>query len=112
MKTKLIAFAAAFEILTGLVLIIDPSLLGRLLLGVNLDVSGIAVGRLAGFALLGLGLAWSVRGLLAYNVLAAVFFIYLGIRGELVGPLLWPAAVIHAVIAILLARVFALNRSI
>jgi hypothetical protein len=45
-------------------------------------------------------------------VLAAVFFIYLGIRGELVGPLLWPAAVIHAVIAILLARVFALNRSI
>ncbi|MGC2129307.1 MAG: hypothetical protein WA629_04330 [Candidatus Aquilonibacter sp.] len=38
-------------------------------------------------------------------------FVYLGIRGELVGPLLWPAAVIHLAIAILLARAFALNRS-
>ena len=95
----LIAFAAAFEAVTGIVLIVDPSLLGRLLLGVNLDVSGIAVGRLAGFALLGLGLAcWpgrqaptgksAVRGLLAYNLLATIFFVYLGIQGGLVGPLL------------------------
>jgi hypothetical protein len=57
MTTKLIAFAAAFEAATGLVLIIDPSILGSLLLGVNLAVSGTAVGRLAGCALLGLGIA-------------------------------------------------------
>lgn len=92
------------------------------MLGANLDGSGIAVGRLAGFALFGLGLAcWrgserstrksAVRGLLAYNALATCLFVYLGIRGELVGPLLWPAAVIHLAIAILLARAFALNRS-
>jgi len=123
MRISLIAIAAAFEAITGLVLIVDPSLLGTLLLGSDLSVSGIAVGRLAGCALLGLGIAcWpgpeavtgkngATRGLLAYNALAAIFFVYLGVRGELVGPLLWPAAVIHGALAVLLARVLTLHRS-
>jgi hypothetical protein len=110
MRINLIAIAAAFEAVTGLVLIVDPSLLGWLLLGSDLSVSGIAVGRLAGCALLGLGISAAVRGLLAYNALAAIFFVYLGIRGELVGPLLWPAAVIHALFAVLLARATVLRR--
>ena len=42
--------------------------------------------------------------MLAYNALAAAFFAYLGIRGHWVGLLLWPAAGLHAVIAILLGR--------
>jgi hypothetical protein len=120
MNAKLIALAAAIEVATGLVLIIDPSLVASLLLKADLNVVGQAVGRVAGFGLLGLGLAcWpgrepargngAVRGLLAYNALAAIFFIYLGVRGELVGLLLWPAAVLHAALAILLARVFALQ---
>ena len=119
---KLTAFAAALEAATGLVLVIDPSLLASLLLGADLNAVGLAVGRVAGFALLALGLAcWpgpepvgrksaAARGLFAYNVLAAIFFLYLGVRGELVGLLLWPAAVLHAALASLFARIFVADK--
>jgi hypothetical protein len=75
-----------------------------------------ALGRVAGFALLGLGLAWwpdlesfgvntpALRALLTYNLLATFYLAYLGIGGRLVGTLLWPAVVIHAVLTLLLAR--------
>jgi hypothetical protein len=115
---KLIAFSAGVEAATGLVLIVDPSLVARLLLGTELSAGGEAVGRVAGFALLALGLAcWphagppsratpAVRGLLIYNILAAVFFLYVGFRREFMGLLLWPAAVLHAALGILFARIF------
>jgi hypothetical protein len=115
---KLIAVAAAIEVAAGLILIVSPPLVARLMLNADLNAAGEAIGHVAGFGLLGLGLAgWpasaqadgksaAVRGLLAYNVLGAIFFIYLGIQGTLVGMLLWPAAVLHTVLAILLARVF------
>jgi hypothetical protein len=117
MRLRLTAVAAAVEAATGVVLIINPQLVAWLLLGADLSSAGQAVGRVAGFALLALGLAcWPVpetasrksaaaRGLFAYNVLAAIFFLYLGVRGEFVGLLLWPAVAIHAALAILLARV-------
>jgi hypothetical protein len=113
---KLIALSAAIEGITGLVLIIDPPLLGRLLLGADLSGAGEAVGRVAGFALLALAVAcWpkaervglessATRALFAYNTLAAAFFLYLGARGAFVGVLLWPAAALHGVLAILFAR--------
>jgi hypothetical protein len=114
---KLIAIAAAFEAITGIVLIADPSFVAWLLLGAGLSPAGDAVGRVAGFGLLALGLACRPAqsagarsaptfGLLVYNALATIFFIYLGIGRELVGVLLWPAAVVHAILSILLARFF------
>jgi hypothetical protein len=118
---KLTGFSACVEAVTGLVLIIDPSLVAWLLLGADLSANGQAVGRVAGFALAALGVAcWprpepvsrksaAVRGLLTYNVLAAIFFLYLGFRGEFVGLLLWPAAALHAALAILFARVFVIG---
>ena len=112
-------FSASVEAVTGLVLIVDPALVASLLLGTELSAGGQAVGRVAGFALLALGLAcWpqsgppsgnaspAVRGLLVYNTLAAVFFIYVGARHEFAGLLLWPAAALHAVLAICFARIF------
>jgi hypothetical protein len=42
--------------------------------------------------------------MLTYNVLATLYLLYLGIRGEWVGILLWPAVVLHAVLILLLAR--------
>ena len=42
--------------------------------------------------------------MLAYNALAAAYFVVLGIGGEFVGVLLWPVAIVHAVLAVLLAR--------
>lgn len=118
MSSKLIAVAAALEAAVGLALIIDPALVSSLLLGADLSTVGKAVARVGGFALLGLGLScWPgpniapgtgpARGLMAYNALAAIFFVYLGARTELVGPLLWPAAALHAILAILLAWLFA-----
>ena len=119
---RLMAAAAAFEILVGLILIATPSLVARVLFGTELASPGAAVGRVAGFALLALGAAcWphaaspdrrAITGLLAYNLLAAVFFFYLGIRHELVGLLLWPAAAVHGILSALLARIFVVSKTI
>lgn len=118
---KVIAVAAAVEVAAGLIFIVSPPLVVWLILNAGLNAAGEAVARVAGFGLLGLGLAcWpgsapasgknaAARGLLAYNLLAAIFFIYLGVRGTMVGVLLWPAAVLHAVLAIALGRVFVLD---
>lgn len=115
-KTILIAVAAAIEAGTGLILVSFPSLFVRLLLGVELSEPGQIVGRLAGFALIALVLAcWprggtggagasSLRSLLVFSVLVAVYLVYLGISGGPVGPLLWPAVILHSVVAIFLAR--------
>jgi len=113
---RLLGLAAVLEAATGLALMIYPPLVTRLLLGDEVSGAGEALGRLAGFALLGLGLAClpglgsagtttpALRALLAYNLLATLYLFYLGIGGRLVGTLLWPAVVIHAVLTLLLAR--------
>jgi hypothetical protein len=118
---KLIAGAAAVEMAAGLIFIVSPSLVAQLILNADLNPAGEAVGRVAGFGLLGLGLACrpgstpvsgksaAARGLLAYNLLAAILFMYLGVRGTMVGMLLWPAAVLHTALAIALGRVFVLD---
>jgi hypothetical protein len=108
--------AASVEAVSGLVLIIRPSLFIRLLLGAGLTLPGEILGRLAGLALLALVLACrpvmkagsevssAVRALLVFSLFAALYLVYVGIRGELVGVLLWPATATHAGLAILLAR--------
>ncbi|MGA8575699.1 MAG: hypothetical protein WB609_08470 [Candidatus Cybelea sp.] len=118
---KLITVAAAVEIAAGLIFMVSPSLVAQLVLNAELSAAGEAVARVGGFGLLGLGLAcWlgaapvgaksaAARGLLAYNILAAIFFTYLGVAGTLVGILLWPAVVLHAILAVLLGRAFILD---
>ncbi len=101
---KLVPFAAAVEAAAGLGLIVVPSLVAWLLTGSDLSAPGAAVGRVAGFGLCGLALSRSARGLFLYNLLAALFFLYLGVRAELVGPLLWPAFALHGCLGVLLAR--------
>jgi hypothetical protein len=112
-----LSVAAAIEAVTGLALIIDPQMVAGLLLGSDLAGAGIAVGRVAGIALLALGLVcWMSRqdanktatlaAILTYNLLVAAYLMYLGFDGELVGILLWPAIVIHAVLTLLFAYVW------
>ncbi len=115
-ETISIAVAAAIEAGTGLILVSFPSLFVRLLLGAELSELGQIVGRLAGFALIALVLAcWpragtegkaasSLPALLVFSVLIALYLIYLGIGGRFVGPILWPAVVLHSAVAIVLAR--------
>ena len=110
----LVLLSAAIEAATGVALIAVPEFVARLLLGVGLSSSGVAVARVGGFALLSLGLAcWptadsttlsAVRALFAYNLLAAFYLGYLRVSGEFIACLLWPACTLHAVLALLFAR--------
>ena len=111
---KLLALAAFSEAATGLALLILPSLVGRLLLGAELTGVAIPVARVLGIALIALGVAcWpgpALLGMLTYGALVTLYLLYLGIRGEWVGPLLWPAVVLHAVLTLLLARAWCKTR--
>jgi len=111
---KVLLLAAVSEAATGLALLIVPSLVGRLLLGVELTGAGIPVARVLGIALIALAVAcWPGRtalyGMLTYSVPATLYLLYLAIRGKWVGPLLWPAVAAHAVLTILLARAWLMS---
>ena len=105
---KVLVLAAVSEAATGLALLIVPSLVGRLLLGEELTGIATPVARVAGIALIALGIAcWPgppLVGMLTYSAAVTLYLAYLGIRGEPVGLLLWPAVVVHAVLTILLVR--------
>jgi hypothetical protein len=106
---KLLLLAVVSEAATGLAMLIVPSLVGRLLLGQELTGVAIPVARVLGIALIALGVAcWPGRaalcGMLTYSALATAYLAWLGIRGEWVGSLLWPAVMLHAVLTILLGR--------
>jgi hypothetical protein len=96
-----------------LVLIADPSLVTWLLLGDDVSGAGLAMSRLLGVALLSLGVAcWprpvghvfpALRAMLAYGLLVLMYFLYLAVRRQWVGILLWPAVAAHLVLTLLLA---------
>jgi hypothetical protein len=109
---KLLAIAAIAEAATGLALLVVPSLVGQLLLGAELSGVSVALARVAGIALFSLGLAcWpaneatrpALLAMLTYNLLATLYLLYLGIRGNWVGLLLWPAVVLHGTVTLSLA---------
>ena len=113
---RLLTLAAVLEAATGFALLIAPSFVARLLLGDVVSGAGAAVGRVAGCALVSLGLAcWPSReragmlipavwAMLTYNALVACYLTFLGIGCQFVGVLLWPAAAIHGLITLLLVR--------
>jgi hypothetical protein len=105
------AAAAVEAAATGLILLLSPMLFGRLILGGELSEPGQALGRLTGIALLGFALtSWPdpsvrsvTRAMLIYNLLATYYLFYLGVAGESVGVLLWPAVALHLLLTGLLA---------
>jgi hypothetical protein len=112
---QMLTFAAIGELVTGLALLAVPSLVGRLLFGAELSGVAIPVACVLGIALIGLGVGClpgrtTLCGMLTYNALGAVYFAWLAIRGEWVGPLLWPAVVLHAVMTILLGRAWLMSQ--
>ena len=112
-KTTLI-FSSSLEFVTGLALILVPSLVASVLLSAALTPGGEAVGRVGGFALVSSAIAcWprgeadytqSVRALFVYNLLAASYLGYVRIGGEFSSFLLFPASALHGVLALLFAR--------
>ncbi len=105
---RLLVLAAVGEAATGLALLIVPSLVGRLLLGEELTGIAIPVARVAGIALIALGVAcWPgtpLAGMLTYSVAITLYLAYLGFTGGSTGILLWPAVVLHVILTVLLAR--------
>ena len=107
MKRVLVLTAVA-EAATGVALVMAPSLVGRLLLGEELSGIAIPVARVAGIALIGLGVAcWPGPprvGMLIYSAAVTLYLAYVGFAGNVTGMLLWPAVVLHAILTALLTR--------
>jgi hypothetical protein len=115
-KTNSLLIASAFmEAGAGVALIVSPTWTVLFLIGAPFDIPGAAVvGRLTGAALLALALAcWiaradsaspSARGLVAglalYNAVAVVVLSYSGFGLRLAGIALWPAVVLHLLMAV------------
>jgi len=113
---KLFLSVTAFaEAATGLCLLILPAVLFAVLLGLDhATVDVIFIGRLAGAALLAIGIAsWVARtdtrtpaqigllaGILSYNAAATLLLAYAGAVLKMMGVLLWPAVAIHAILAV------------
>jgi hypothetical protein len=106
---KALTIAAVLEVATGVALLIVPSLVGRLLFGAEFTGVAIPAARVTGIALLALGVAcWpgstAFCGMLTYSALVTLYLLYLALRGEWVGPLLWPVVLLHGILTVLLAR--------
>jgi hypothetical protein len=113
---SVLGIAAAVEAVTGLMLIVVPHLLAKLLLGVEVTGVAVVIGRVAGIALIALGVGgWlgrneadgagsALSAMLTYDLLVTAYLLVVGLGTEFVGPLLWPAVAAHAVLTALLAR--------
>jgi drug/metabolite transporter (DMT)-like permease len=103
---RVLAIAGVLEIATGLALFAVPSLVGRLLLGEELTGVAILLARVAGIALVGLGVAcWPgtpMVGMLTYTVAVALYLAYVGLAGGASGMLQWPAVAVHLALAVFL----------
>ena len=112
---KLLIVTALAETGVGLTLLLSPSLVAGLLLGVSLDApAALIVGRIAGAALLSLGVAcWLARedepgrarrglvaAMLLYNLAAVAVLANAGAGVRPVGVMMWPAVALHAVLAV------------
>jgi hypothetical protein len=111
----LLRVSAVFEAGVAVGLLAVPSVVAQVLLGATLNApTGLTVARIAGAALLALGVAcWlaasdaqscAARGVVSamvmYN-LGAVFVLGVaGLRPEAVGIGLWPAVILHAVMTV------------
>ena len=89
-------------------MLIVPSLVGKLLFGVELTGVTVPVARVAGIALIGLGIAcWPgppLVGMSIYSATVALYLAYVGIADGFTGVFLWPAVVLHVILTALLAR--------
>lgn len=113
MKT-LLAIASFAEVGTGAILLAFPPLVVRLLFGAEITDAGVVMSRIAGVALIGLGVAcWpgdsarqQLYGMLTYSTLAMLYLFRIGIGGAPIGVLLWPGVGVHAVLSVLLVWIW------
>jgi len=111
---RFLALTAIVEAATGLGLILVPAMVVRLLLGAEISGASIPLGRVAGVALLALGVAcWfasaevqnrAARGLSSAMVLYNLGVVFIlgaaGLQSQPVGIAQWPAVVLHAAMSV------------
>ena len=110
LQQSVVMTAACLEIVVGAACLTVPDVLCRLLFAAKPEGVGRILARFAGVGLLALGIAclpWTatgshhgaVIGLLTFNFGVAILFAWVGLATMLHGVLLWPAVVLHAIIA-------------
>jgi hypothetical protein len=107
---NLLIVTALIEAVTGLMLIVSPSFLAKLLLGSELEAAvSVTVAQIAGLAILTLGIAswrarvhWqsdAARGLITamtfYNIGILILLVYAGFGLDFICPGLWTVVVVH-----------------
>jgi hypothetical protein len=114
-RNLFLVVVAAVEAATGLGLLLLPSVAFALLLGLDsAAVEAIFVGRIAGTALLAIGVAsWMARkdalnpslfgllaGILVYNTAVSILLVYAAAALKMTGVMLWPTVAFHALLAV------------
>ena len=104
--------AASLEIVVGAILVAVPDFPSAVLFAARPEGIAIVLARFGGIALLALGigcLPWRGAGsrstvlrLLAFDAGAAILLAWVGIATAFRGFLLWPGAILHALIAVAL----------
>ena len=115
MTKNLLIVTAFLEIATGVALMASPSVVISLLLGTSLDtLGGVTVARVAGAALLSLGLAcWLARqhgqsgpgravvaAMLVYGIATVAVLAHAGLALGATGIGLWPAVGLHTALGV------------
>jgi FtsH-binding integral membrane protein len=109
-RNSVVKVAAWLEIIVGATLVVALNFASQLLFAAAPEGVGSLVGRVAGIALFGLGIAClrstrpgsggsATLGLFVYNAGAAIFFAWVALATAFRGVLLWPAVILHTVIA-------------
>jgi hypothetical protein len=106
---KLLIFATLSEGSAGLVLLVYPPIVIRLLFGEEITGAGILMSRIAAITLIALSVAcWpgsntlrAFYGILTYSAIVMLYLVFVAIAHE-AGILLWPAVAVHAGISVLL----------
>jgi hypothetical protein len=102
--------AAWLEVIVGAVVLTAPDVACLLLFGARRTGVDVPLARFAGIALVALGIVCLpstagasrcsvVLGLLTFNFGVALLFAWLGVASMFRGLLLWPAFILHAVLA-------------
>ena len=109
---RLLVVAALAEAGMGVILLAYPPIVVRLLFAAEVAGAGIVMSRIAGIALIGLGVGcWPrtsafqpLNGMATYSPLAMLYLAFLGVHGDFAGLLLWLAVVAHAILVVFLLR--------
>ena len=118
-QTRLLIAAAVVECLAGTAFLLLPAVAVTLVLGAEAGSAGLMIARVAGVALLALGVAcagaateiarpartWAVMAITIYNAGAGLLLVAFAVRGMAYGPVVWIAGILHLGLASAFATV-------